>query len=152
MGEPILFRLSFNQLSSLRFHEFLVLDFFGLSRAELNAQNLQFIGWGFSYQARDPYTNALTCDFEFQSGTFNRGDLFDGILVEVDHSNTRNLQGKMTNFLRLNFNYMRSHRMRNLKSLYPLVDYVEYFSGRSQLWNKEFRQKLPRCPKPNLFG
>ena len=152
MGEPILFRLSFNQFSSLRFHEFLVLDFFGLSRAELNAQNLQFIGWGFSYQARDPYTNALTCDFEFQSGTFNRGDLFDGILVEVDHSNTRNLQGKMTNFLRLNFNYMRSHRMRNHKSLYPLVDYVEYFSGRSQLWNKEFRQKLPRCPKPNLFG
>ena len=131
-------------------HEFLVTDFFGLSKAEMNARNLQFIGWGFSYQAQDPWNGQQVCDFEFQSGTFNRGDLFDGILVEVEALDTRNLQDKLSNFLRFNFNYMRAHGMRTNKSLKPLFHYVDYFKTKSININKEFRQELPKCPKRKL--
>ena len=131
-------------------HEFLVADFFGLSKGEMIAQNLQFIGWGFSYQASDPSTGQQLCDFEFKSGTFNRGDLFDGILVAVKALDTRNLQDKLSNFLRFNFNYMRAHGMRTNKSFTPLFDYVDYFKTKSHDINKEFRQKLPRCPKNRL--
>jgi len=45
-------------------HEKLFLDFTGKTVNELAAENVKYLGWGFSYQ-RD------NCQFVFKSGTFN---------------------------------------------------------------------------------
>ena len=100
-------------------------DFFGMTREEMNARKISFIGWGFSYQANDPRTKSQVCDFEFQSGTFNRGDLFTNALSNVQHIQSRGLQDKMGDYLRANFNYMRAYNIRTLKDLTPVNEFFK---------------------------
>ena len=117
------------------FHEALVADFFGKSKRQMTAEKLQFIGWGFSYQAKHRTTNAQVCDFVFTSSTFNRGNMFN--IDGVKHMQDRDLQEKMRSFLRFNFNYMRAFNIRTLKNLNPIIEYT-------RRW--DMREKIPSCP------
>ena len=51
-----------NYPQGLSLHEKLFLDFTGKTVNELAAENVKYLGWGFSY--RD-------CFFKYNSGTFN---------------------------------------------------------------------------------
>ena len=61
---------------SIRFHQALIEDFFGLSMSQLKSKGFYFIGWGFSYQATDSRSYEPLCDYEFKSSSVNRGDMF----------------------------------------------------------------------------
>ena len=88
------------------------------------ARGISVIGWGFSYQAKDSKTNNPVCDFEFKSGTFNTGDLFGKALGNAVHMSRRGLQQKMSDFLRINFNYMRAYNIRTMKDFSPVDKFL----------------------------
>ena len=98
-----------------------------------------FVGFGFSYQGRDTKTNQLLCDFKFKSGTFNNGNLFTNSPLKVEHIDTRRLQDKLGNFLKLAFNYSRSHKNR-VTEVSTLLFYRDFYG-------KAMKSYLPACPK-----
>ena len=61
---------------SVRFHQAIIEDFFGLTLNQLKSRGFYFIGWGFSYQAFDTKSNRPLCDFKFDSSTINHGEMF----------------------------------------------------------------------------
>ena len=100
-------------------------------------RKLSFIGWGFSYQAQDPRTKRQVCDFEFTSGTFNSGGFFVQP-QDFSHGQDRELQEKMGDLLKINFNYMRAYNIRTLKDLAPVNDFIRR--------NDQWGEKIPDCP------
>ena len=88
-----------------------------MSKEEILRENLYFIGFGFSYQAIDTKTNSLVCDWTFKSGTLNTSGLFgsDPSLKTVAHRSDRQLEQKLSAFLRISFNYMRATKTRKVQ-------------------------------------
>lgn len=55
-------------------HEMIFTWFFGVSPAEMERRDINFVASGFSYQAMDlKNPTKYFCDFKFTSGTFNAG-------------------------------------------------------------------------------
>ena len=113
-------------------------DFWGLTKDQMLAQNISIIGWGFSYQAKNPRSKEQICDFKFKSGTFNRGDLFIKSDLNVRSIKGRSLQKKMSDLLRINFNYMRAYKLRTLKTFSP----VNWYLTKHDHWESS----VPKCP------
>ena len=51
----------------------------------------------------------------------------------------RDLQEKISSFLRFNFNYMRAFNMRTLKEFSPMTNYL-------RRWDRQHKDKVPKCP------
>ena len=79
---------------SVRFHQAIIEDFFGLTLNQLKSRGFYFIGWGFSYQAFDTKSNRPLCDFKFDSSSINHGEMFgtEPGLETIEHG-PRQLQG-----------------------------------------------------------
>ena len=86
-----------------------------MSKEEILRENLYFIGFGLSYQAIDK--NTLAFDWKFKSGTLNTSGLFgsDPSLKTVAHRSDRQLEQKLSAFLRISFNYMRATKKRKVQ-------------------------------------
>ena len=140
----MLTKLTCNKPFRIRFHEATVVDYFGMSRDELLKQNLYFIGFGFSYQAKDTKTNSFACDWKFKSGTLNTSGLFgsDPSLKTVAHRSDRQLELKLGAFLRISFNYMRATKTRKVQ-VRSIRQFMEYYK-------KDTASRLPTCPLPKI--
>ena len=123
----------------MRFHEALMVDYFGMTKREMIAQNIYFIGWGFSYQATDSRTNKALCDFKFKSSTINQGQMFDGVpgLETIEHGG-RDLQDKVGHFFRTGFNYMRAFEAARV-DVKSILDFDKFYHEQTKTF-------LPKCP------
>ena len=127
------------QFVRMRFHEALMVDYFDMTREEMIAQQLYFIGWGFSYQATDSQTNVALCDFKFKSSTINQGQMFDGVpgLETLEHGGRR-LQDKIGHFFRTGFNYMRAFETLRV-NVKTILDFDKFYHEQTKTF-------LPKCP------
>ena len=115
-----------------------------MSKEEILRENLYFIGFGFSYQAIDTKTNSLACDWKFKSGTLNTSGLFgsDPSLKTVAHRSDRELEQKLSAFLRISFNYMRATKTRKVQ-VRSIRKFMDHFKT-------DTSSRLPTCPLPKI--
>merc|ERR1712078_102651 len=115
-------------------HEKLFLDFTGKTVNELAAENVKYLGWGFSYQ-RD------NCQFVFKSGTFN-GDRYS-TLPDGSEIPVREAQGSIRRIPKPSENLIRFAFQRCIGDGTRVFSASEIMSYST---HRFFRGYFPVCP------